>query len=233
MSKPETMSSWSIVGGVIAHSRTTLLYGPPGTGKSHAAHQADVGGRKLYSITLTQDTPAAELRGHYVPNGDRFVWQDGPAISAWREGARLVINEIDHAGGDCLSFLLALLDNPATAMLTLPTGETVRPADGFQCVATMNGQPDESLPPALRDRFPVCIQIEEAHPDAIASLPADLQAAARGTVAASGDRRITLRAWLAFAGLRERVGLDTAAVAVFGKDRAPDVINSLKIASAV
>lgn len=232
MSTTTTMSAWSIVGQVIAHSRTTLLYGPPGTGKSHAAHEAELGNRKLYSITITQDTPAAELRGHYVPNGDRFVWQDGPAVTAWREGARLVVNEIDHAGGDCLSFLLALLDNPETAMMTLPTGETVRPAQGFQCVATMNGQPDEALPPALRDRFPVCIHVEEAHPDAIASLPEDLRDAARGTVAASGDRRITLRAWLAFAGLRDKVGMETAALAVFGKDRARDVMSSLRIASA-
>lgn len=226
------VTAWSIVGSVISHARTCLLYGPPGTGKSHAAHQAALDGRKLFSITITQDTPAAELRGHYVPQGDRFVWQDGPAVTAWREGARLVVNEVDHAGGDCLSFMLALLDNPATAMMTLPNGETVRPAEGFQCIATMNGEPDEALPPALRDRFPVAVHIQEAHPDAIDSLPEDLRQAAKGTVAAPGDRRITLRAWLAFAGLREKVGMETAAQAVFGTDRAGDVLASLKIGAA-
>ena len=74
---------WDLVNSVISHSRTTLLYGVPGTGKSHAAHSADLGGRNLYSVTVTPETPAAELRGHYIPVGNEFKWQDGPAISAW------------------------------------------------------------------------------------------------------------------------------------------------------
>jgi MoxR-like ATPase len=106
----QNLPVWDLVGSVIEHSRTTLLHGPSGTGKSHAAHGADLGGRALYSVTLTPETPAAELRGHYVPVGSEFRWQDGPAIRAWREGARLVINEVDHAGGDALSFLLNCLD---------------------------------------------------------------------------------------------------------------------------
>ena len=85
-----------------------------------------------YSVTLTPDTPAAELRGHYIPVGSDFKWQDGPAISAWRYGGRLVVNEIDHAGGDALSFLLVCLDSDSTACLTLPTGEMVRPHPQFQ-----------------------------------------------------------------------------------------------------
>ena len=227
----QNLPLWDLVGSVIEHSRTTLLHGPSGTGKSHAAHGADLGGRALYSVTLTPDTPAAELRGHYVPVGSEFRWQDGPAIRAWREGARLVINEVDHAGGDALSFLLNCLDTPDTACLTLPNGEMVRPHKDFQAVATMNGNPDQDLPPALRDRFPVCIEITEAHPAGIASLPQDLQAAAQGSVVASDPaRRLTLRAWMAFAGLRERIGAAAAAQAVF-QARAQDVLDALRIAT--
>ena len=216
MAKKNTLPVWDLVASVIRHSRSTLLYGPPGTGKSHAAHTADRDGRPLFTVTMTPDTPAAELRGHYVPVGNEFRWQDGPAIRAWREGGRLVINEIDHAGGDSLSFLLACLDSPETACLTLPTGELVRPSPNFQVVATMNGDPDEELPPALRDRFPVAIEITEAHPAGIASLPQDLQMAATGSVLASDQsRRVTLRAWLAFAALRTRIGSEAAAKAVF------------------
>jgi len=228
----DTLPVWDLVRTVVQHSRTTLLYGPPGTGKSFAAHTADLGGRTLYSVTLTPDTPAAELRGHYVPVGNEFKWQDGPAIRAWREGGRLVINEIDHAGGDALSFLLNCLDSPETACLTLPTGEMVRPHHGFQAVATMNGNPDQDLPAALRDRFPVCIETNEAHPAGIASLPQDLQAAATGSVVASDPaRRVTLRAWLAFAGLRDRIGPEAAAQAIF-QARAKDVLDALRIAAA-
>jgi MoxR-like ATPase len=223
---------WDLVNKVIEHSRTTLLYGVPGTGKSFAAHTAELAGRPLFTVTLTPDTPAAELRGHYVPQGNQFVWQDGPAIKAWRCGGRLVINEIDHAGGDALSFLLNSLDSPETASLTLPTGELVRPNPQFQAVATMNGVPDHDLPMALRDRFPVAIEINEAHPKGIATLPVDLQNAAKGSVVASDpSRRLTLRAWMAFANLRTRIGAELAAQAVF-QARAADVLDALRIAQA-
>ena len=142
-----------------------------------------------------------------------------------------MINEIDHAGGDSLSFLLACLDSPDTACLTLPTGELVRPARGFQAVATMNGDPDNDLPAALRDRFPVAIEVSEAHPEGIAQLPQDLQAAAKGSVVATdSSRRLTLRAWLAFASLRSSIGAEAAAEAVF-RSRAGDVLDALRIAA--
>jgi MoxR-like ATPase len=223
---------WDLVKTVLDHNtRSTLLYGPPGTGKSFAAHQAGQG-RTLYSLTLTPDTPAAELRGHYIPHGDRFVWHDGPAVRAWREGAVLVLNEIDDAGGDALSFLLNCLDNPETATMTLPTGETIYPDPSFTVIATTNSSdPNNDLPSALRDRFPVCIEITEAHPDGLKRLPQDLQLAAAGTVTAEDpNRRVSLRSWLAFASLRNRIGADAAAQAVFQK-RSHDVLDALKIAS--
>lgn len=222
---------WALVDTVVQHSRSLLLYGPPGTGKSYAGTHAALDGRPLYTVTLTPDTPAAELRGHYVPVGGEFKWQDGPVIKAWRDGGRLLVNEIDHAGGDALSFLLVALDSSGTAALTLPTGETVRPSPRFQAVATMNGEPEQDLPPALRDRFPAALRIDEPHPAAIESLPSDLQDAARGTVCAeSADRRITLRAWLAFAAMRPLVGDEVSAAVHFGTDRAADILQSLRIA---
>lgn len=202
-----------------------LMYGPPGTGKSYAAQR---GGADVLNVTITPDMPAAELRGHYVPRGGEFVWQDGPVIKAMRAGERIVLNEADHAGGDVVSFLLAALDNPESCQVTLPSGETVRPARGFHAVATMNGRP-EDLPVALRDRFVVAIEIPEPHPEALAALPADLQNAARGTVSAAGDDRITLRAWLAFARLRGRIPAEHAAAAVFGANWQA-VLDSLTVA---
>lgn len=220
---------WDLINKVIPQSRVTLLHGKPGTGKSFAAHNADLGGRQLFSVTMTPETPAAELRGHYVPQGSQFVWQDGPAIRAWRFGGRLVINEIDHAGGDALSFLLNCLDSQETACLTLPTGEMVKPHFQFQVVATMNGDPDE-LPSALRDRCPACIEVEAVHASALDTLPADLRNAALGSALADSDRRISIRAWQCFAHLRDTVGAEAAAAAVFAK-RAKDVLDSLKMAA--
>lgn len=221
-------NSWEVARSCIAvNDGNTLLYGPPGTGKSFAAQGDDPSG--VRNITITPETPAAELRGHYLPRGGEFVWQDGPVVAAMRCGGRVVLNEIDHAGGDTLSFLLAALDNRESCRITLPSGDTVTPAPGFHCVATMNGRP-EDLIPALRDRFSAAVEILEPHPDAIDALPDDLRNAARGTVSATGDDRITLRSWLAFARLRPMVGADTAAAAVFGTNW-KSVLDSLTVAS--
>lgn len=207
--------AWKVAEATIgANDGNTLLYGPPGTGKSYAAQSGADGVR---NVTITPDTPAAELRGHYHPRGGEFVWVDGPIVAAMRDGSRVVLNEIDHAGGDTLSFLLAALDNRESCRITLPSGETVIPAAGFHCVATMNGRPDDLLP-ALRDRFSAAVEIGEPHPAAIEALPVDLQNAARGTVSASGADQITLRSWLAFARLRSAIGPEVAAQAVFGSN---------------
>ena len=222
------VNSWEVAEAIVsANSGNLLLWGPPGTGKSYAAQK---GHSNVRNVTITPETPAAELRGHYVPRGGEFVWQDGPAIRAMRDGGRLVLNEVDHAGGDVLSFLLAALDNRESCRICLPSGETVRPASGFHVVATMNGEPSDLLP-ALRDRFSVSILIDRPHPSAIEALPFDLRAAAQGTVMAEREEdRITLRSWLAFSEFRNSVGAKTAAQAVFGKNW-ESVLDSLAAAA--
>lgn len=223
-------TNWELTKILLQHARRILQYGEPGTGKSHIAlHEPHSG--PIYNVTITDEMPSAELRGHYVPKGGEFVWQDGPAMLAWRNGGRIVLNEIDKANGDILSFLLAYLDDGPTACITLPNGETVRPAAGFQAVATMNGKPSD-LPEALRTRFPVTVEVLDPNPSAILTLPADLQEAARGScVNPDSNLRINLRSWFEFAHLRSRIGSPFAAEAVFGK-RATDVLASLKLASA-
>ncbi len=242
--KEEQMSEydcWEVAEAVIGVSQRVLLRGKPGTGKTyHAASAALEEGQKVYSITMTEETPAAEIRGHYTIKDGEYVWSDGPAIMAWREGARLVINEIDRASEDCMSLMYAILDDPGFAQLTLPTGETVRPQDGFQIVATMNGIP-EDLPDALQDRLPVDIEITDVHPKAIERLPEDLREPARNTaLAKTSERGISIRMWLEFAALRETLpaqfegdeaaekGLEMAAMAVFG-GKYRDALTALKI----
>lgn len=210
-------------------ARSVLLYGPPGTGKTYAATR----NANNYVVTLTEETPMAELRGHYLPNETgAFVWHDGPAIRAWKEGARLVLNEIDRANPDVWSLLYAIADSAAFASLTLPTGETVRPASGFQVVATTNAEPDV-LPDGLKDRFAIRILVREVNPNALKALSPDIARIAKETTLHPVDdsRRVSLRQWQAFDSLRASIGVEIASSAVFG-NRAHAILDSFAIATA-
>jgi MoxR-like ATPase len=183
-------------------------------------------------LPVTSDTPAAEIRGHFIQTRDGFQWVDGPGITAWRTGARLILDEVDKLGDDGLAFSLSLLDNPETAQIHLyQTGETLRPHPEFTCWATMNGYP-EDLPPALLDRFPVRFRVDEPHPQAIAQLPDHLRELARGTTLATDERRIGLRAWYAYVDLlASGVSPETCARACLG-DRWRDLHQTIQLARA-
>lgn len=234
--------TWSEVEKVIASGAAprVLLFGPPGTGKSYVGstltppHKGEKE-KSVFTVTVTPEMSASEIRGHFVPKGGNFQWIDGPGVAAWREGTRLVLNEIDQASSDVMTMLHVILDDPDFARLTLPneTLEEVRPQTGFTVVATTNAEnPATVLPEALFDRFPVQIRVKDVNPKALAALPKDLRAAAKELAAhADPTRRIGLRAWQAFAQLREAVGEELAAKAVF-KTKAMDVLNGLKLAGA-
>lgn len=228
-----TGTVWTLIETVLAQLHTlrlphALLWGPPATGKTHAATHVAVGER-VYSITLTQETAAYELRGYERPVSGSFVWVDGPVVAAMRAGARLVVNEIQRASADTMSFLLSVLDDRELKSVTLPTGEVVVAAPGFSVVATSNDNPD-TLDEALASRFPVQIEVADLHPEAVNSLPADLRNAAQGMSRPNDGRRITIRAWQAFAQLRSTMAVEDAAKAVFGT-QAADVVASLAIAA--
>jgi len=226
--------SWEAIEAIERGAFRVLLFGPPGTGKTRSAYNtAEALGKTLYNITLSDETPAAELRGHFVPQGKRWSWMHGPAVRAAIEdenpyGAVLLLDEIDKASQDCLDFLHGLLNDPDVAQLTLPNGDILYPNDRFQVIATMNGEL-EDLPPALQDRFKIAIEVTEPHPDAISSLPEDLQGVARNVEAYDAAKRpATIRAWHAFATLRDLpdVTVEDAAKAVFAH-RAQELMDAI------
>ncbi len=204
-----------------------LLYGPRGTGKTTSAARArflspDETPQPVYSITLTSEQSAASLWGHWMPKGDQFVWNDGPMLRAWKEGALLVINEIDHASEDVQNVLHVLLDDPEVAQFTLPTGETVRPGKGFRCIATMNGFPEDIAEPVL-DRFSLTVDVDRPSTEMIEALPEDLREEARWQYKHVDDERgepaVTYRQLEMFASLRKTLSAETAAALVFGYDK--------------
>lgn len=234
------MTEWQVAEEVIGAIRATggklLLHGAPGTGKTTWAMKVcGSENKEPVRLNLHQDKPAAELTGMYQPQptefGTKFEWVHGLAVRAMLEGRGLVVDEIDKGEGDVVDILYAILDDFETASLTLPTGEIIRPQEGFFVVATMNGEPHD-LMEGIQDRFHVILEINEPHPDSIAALPDDLQRAARKSLNANRDRSISMRGWHAFAKIRNKVAShEVAAAAVFGQ-RAGDVLDTLKLIKA-
>jgi MoxR-like ATPase len=222
---------WALVEHVLASNLLDhiLIWGPPGIGKSYAAYTKGRIERGVYSLVLTPETPASELRGFYLPRGGELVWSDGPAVRAMREGARLVIEELHEASDDTRALLHALLDDRETARLTLPTSETVVPAPGFQVVATANLGP-EALAPALRDRFDALLHLTEPHPEGLELLDEPLRAIARRSFALGEERHVSLRGWLVLQKLMSELGLETACRVVFGPERGPGLHDALALA---
>ena len=84
---------WAFIETVLGSTevRTVYLYGPPGIGKTFSAYHAGRVDDGVYAITLTEDTPAAELRGHYLPRGrEMYLVAHGQEATIGAEGAAVV-----------------------------------------------------------------------------------------------------------------------------------------------
>lgn len=211
-------NAWRLLVTAGQHLPRVLLYGPPGTGKTHLAAKAGIkDGTPVYRVICTEDTPAAEMRGHFIPKGQEFVWHDGPAMMAYRNGGRLIVDEITRATDDALSFLLAVLDGHP---ITLPNGETVKPHPDMSVWATTNDTA-ESLTDALADRFVVKVECREVNPEALALLPDDL-----ASMVSDSGSGISYRQAQEFTRLKELVGPHIASRLIW-EGRATDVMYAL------
>ncbi|HEY8081185.1 MAG TPA: AAA family ATPase [Acidimicrobiales bacterium] len=215
-----------------------VLYGPSGTGKTYAALREGVGVAGAHRLVCTEDMTAADVTGCWMPTASgQFEWLDGAAVRAWRgdgvRGGRLVVDEADRAAGDVLALLLAVCDTDGSARFDHPaSGQPLTPNPGFTVVMTTNLEHPEELPAALRDRFPVAIGIDAPHPDAVDQLPEDLRDAAIAIAAAPLPRRASLRAFYAYARLREVVEPERAARLAFGPARGQEITDALAIDAA-
>lgn len=150
-----------------------LIFGPPRTGKSSWACQTFVDCER---VTLFQEQPIEDLIGcrslESGPRGETVTgWVDGPVVRAMRGGKVLLIDEIDQFSPDVRCLLMAALDSREICRLTLPSGEVIRPSDGYGVIATTNAHPSE-LPDAVRQRFPLVVRAAEPSSRVTARLPA-------------------------------------------------------------
>ena len=115
--------------------------------------------------------------------------------------------------------------------MTLPNGETIRPTEGFQLVATTNEDPS-ILPEALADRF-LIRHITEPHPGAIMSLPEPLRDLAWETGRATDGRRISVRRFHQLVRLVNADVCDTmqAVRIVLGDKRGQRLMDTLNVPS--
>jgi len=206
-----------------------VLYGPPGTGKTYAGLTMATHERPTFRLICTPDMTNAEVTGAWMPNEKGiFSWNEGQAVKAWRTGGRLIVDEIDKAGGDVFATLLAMTDSPESCKWENPqTGKVETPADGFSVVMTTNLENLEDLPEAIRSRFPIRVRINKPHKTALERLSPDLRDYAERS-ADLGERRIDLRTFFAFDSLRKSVGAERAAHLIFG-DQAKEFLMAIKI----
>jgi len=210
-----------------------ILFGPSGIGKTYAGMNMGNVEAGAYRLVCTEDMTNMDVTGGFMPsNNGGFQWLDGSALKAWKgngvKGGRLIVDEVDKAGGDVFATLLAMLDSPESASYEHPeTGEILRPLNGFSAVMTTNIENMGELPTALADRFPIRIRINEPHPNALLRLSADLRGYAV-RMADAGDDRISLRAFYALDTLRAKVGMERACELTFG-NRAKEIMDAIKV----
>ena len=225
-----------------AYRANLLLIGPPGTGKTYLAGVlAEADGLPFYSVTTHGRTlPSDLLYAPWLQSDGSAVLQFRPGLRAWGVGDApgvLVVNEVDEASDDALLALGALLDDPKSARITLPDGETVSPAEGFRCIATSNAS-IRSLPERLLDRFPIRVLIDTPAPEILKVLRPDTCAAVTGLYASLGwtlDKTggaplFSVREARAYDALRDALGDPDAARLVWG-ERADTIRDQIRLAA--
>ena len=199
-----------------------ILFGTAGVGKTYAGLNFGELNGGAHRLICTDEMTNADVTGCWQPTSSgSWSWLEGAGLKAWQGngtvGGRLVIDEIDKAGGDVFATLLAITDSPESARWEHPQSkQIIKPTAGFSVVMTTNIEQMSELPMALKDRFPVAIRINEPHPDALLLMSEDLREYAR-KMCDAGERRISLRSFYAYDKLRTSLGAKKSAEIVFGE----------------
>jgi MoxR-like ATPase len=202
---------WAEIRSLLLTCPKICFYGPPGMGKSWAAMHLP----NALAVTYHEDSSPSEQIGHYVPTDTGAEFILGHGSRAMLEGFPLVMNEINKASGECLTMAYCLADDFELARITLPNkeGTVIRPKAGYKVIATMNGNPEDELPPPLLDRFQVRIKITEPPPEAMEMLPSQHRGVCFRAIV---QEQVSFRAFHAYFSLSRVVGDELAIRAVFG-----------------
>jgi MoxR-like ATPase len=113
-----------------------FITGLSGNGKTFGVEQACAQlKRELIRVNITIETDEDDLIGGFRLVNGETVWHNGPVIEALQRGAILLLDEIDLASNKimCLQSILE-----GKGVFLKKTGQYVKPAPGFNVVATAN-----------------------------------------------------------------------------------------------
>ena len=127
--------------------------------------------RECYRVNITKQTDEDDLLGGFRLINGNTVWQDGPVVSAMKNGGVLLLDEVDLAS-DNIMCLQPVLEGKGVFLKKI--GQWVTPAEGFQVFATANTKGKGSddgrfigtgiLNEAFLDRFPITFEQPYATP---------------------------------------------------------------------
>ena len=146
----------------------TFITGLSGNGKTFSVEQAcSQLGRELIRVNITIETDEDDLVGGFRLVDGNTAWHNGPVIEALERGAVLLLDEIDLASNKILC-LQSILEGKGVFLKKI--GKWVKPAPGFQVIATANTKGKGSddgrfigtnvLNEAFLERFPVTFEQE-------------------------------------------------------------------------
>ena len=114
----------------------TFITGLSGNGKTLSVEQACAQlGRELIRVNITIETDEDDLVGGFRLVDGATVWHNGPVVEALERGAILLLDEVDLASNKILC-LQSILEGKGVFLKKI--GRVVRPAVGFNVIATAN-----------------------------------------------------------------------------------------------
>jgi hypothetical protein len=114
----------------------TYVTGLSGNGKTTMIEQACAKAGKHYiRVQITPETDEDDLIGGFRLVGGETVFAEGPVIKAMKQGALLLIDELDRGSNKIMCLQGVLEGKP---VLIKKTGEVVTPKAGFNVMATAN-----------------------------------------------------------------------------------------------
>ena len=145
-----------------------FITGLSGNGKTTMVEQVAAKlKRECIRVNISVETDEEDLIGGNTLQDGNVIYREGPVLSAMRRGAILLIDEIDR-GSHKLMCLQSVLEGKA--YFNKKTGEVIRPAAGFNVIATANtkgrGTEDgrfiaaQILDEAFLERFPITVEQE-------------------------------------------------------------------------